>query len=993
MHPRHLTGLPRDFCSGVRLAALAAEASRFFVTILLLLVSSLAFGAGNVMQYTYDAAGNIIGIQRTSGPPVSISGFSPTSGPAGTSVTITGAGFNATPANNAVMFNGTAASISSSSATSISTTVPTGATTGRIQVTVAGVTATSAQDFVVTTPGAPIITSFTPTTGASGTSVSVTGTNFDTAGTTVKLNGVTATSSTSSTTALSFTVPGAAASARITATTSVGTGSSAADFIVPPPGITAASIATTLRISAGSGNAHVTVPTGSKSAVVLFDGTANTYYTLQFASFGTSPTTGSVTYQVVKPDNTVLQSGSISMGSAKSIRLPALPSTGTYTLTLAPGNATLDTQVRLEADPTLVLDGSAVSIYQDYPIQTSRFILTATAGQRIGVGAQSIAFHPTATGAMTFQVTRSDGTNVTFIGCSSSNCGLQFVAPVTGTYFVTVGSPGGIYTTGSVLTSSPSSGALTADTSQAVAISRVGQDASYTLSVASGDSYGIDISSGSMTPTSTSFSVAVFNPGGTQIASTSGASTANTYLELGTLSTAGTYTVTVDATSGATGTFKITAKQGPLMLATDNPVAFAPPGIAESARFRFAATAGQNFSFGISGITDTAGSGGSSLSVYNPSAAPGIGANCSPSFPGGDCHAIVTNAVAGTYSAVVRPQVGTSVSGSALVSGELTGTLTAGTWQAVNVTRVGQIARLSFAGTSGDSTSLKAMGVTTTPSGQSLSVTVFRPDGVAYVSGNVGSSIFINMPSLPQTGTYTFTVDSNQGVPWSGSLLLDPGALLTVDGSTVSLASSNPGEPMRFRVAVTAGQRLDFGISGITYNTSTLAATSFNLYDLAGNNAGSTTCSPPPISTGCEFEASSISTTGTYSVVLTPPSGVSITAGTLAISTPQAGTFNIGDPAQGISLTRPGQNARYTFSGTSGQTLRLNWSSVTLSGGASVAVSVLNPSGGTVSTGSFSNGASGGMDIAALPSTGTYTIVLDPSLAQTMSASVSLVTR
>ncbi len=87
-----------------------------------------------------------------------ISSFTPSSGPVGTAVTITGTNFSTTPANNTVTFNGTTATVSASTATSITVTVPPNTTTGKITVTVAGNTATSATDFTVTTGAAINIT-------------------------------------------------------------------------------------------------------------------------------------------------------------------------------------------------------------------------------------------------------------------------------------------------------------------------------------------------------------------------------------------------------------------------------------------------------------------------------------------------------------------------------------------------------------------------------------------------------------------------------------------------------------------------------------------------------------------------------------------------------------------------------------------------------------------------------------------------------------------
>ena len=99
--------------------------------------------ATDTAVYQYDAVGNLIGITRQPSTTKTILQFTPSSGPVGTSVTIYGTGFSATPASNVVKFNGTTATVLTASTTVLTTTVPAGATTGTISVTVAGVTATS----------------------------------------------------------------------------------------------------------------------------------------------------------------------------------------------------------------------------------------------------------------------------------------------------------------------------------------------------------------------------------------------------------------------------------------------------------------------------------------------------------------------------------------------------------------------------------------------------------------------------------------------------------------------------------------------------------------------------------------------------------------------------------------------------------------------------------------------------------------------------------
>jgi YD repeat-containing protein len=90
---------------------------------------------GAAAIYTYDAVGNVLAIERQNAGTVSVIAFTPASGVVGTTVTISGAGFRATASQNTVTFNGTAATVVSASATTLTATVPAGASTGPITVT------------------------------------------------------------------------------------------------------------------------------------------------------------------------------------------------------------------------------------------------------------------------------------------------------------------------------------------------------------------------------------------------------------------------------------------------------------------------------------------------------------------------------------------------------------------------------------------------------------------------------------------------------------------------------------------------------------------------------------------------------------------------------------------------------------------------------------------------------------------------------------------
>jgi len=107
-------------------------------------------------------------------PPPSESSVTPGGGTVGTQVTIAGSGFQANQRDSTVSFNGVVASVTSWSDTQIVTSVPAGATTGPLLVTVNSVNSSSAP-FEVTNL---TITSLLPTEAPAGGIVTITGTGF-----------------------------------------------------------------------------------------------------------------------------------------------------------------------------------------------------------------------------------------------------------------------------------------------------------------------------------------------------------------------------------------------------------------------------------------------------------------------------------------------------------------------------------------------------------------------------------------------------------------------------------------------------------------------------------------------------------------------------------------------------------------------------------------------------------------------------------------------
>jgi hypothetical protein len=159
-----------------------------------------------------------------------ITAFTPDSDVPGSHVTINGKNFSDHPEKNSVAFNGAAATITLASSTQLVVITPANVTTGKITVTVNGRTATSATDYIVLP--SPTITGFSPSIGAPGVSIVITGENFLTtaASNIVKFNGKVATVTNATETSLTVTVPAEATTGKITVSIGSGTVTSTDDF-------------------------------------------------------------------------------------------------------------------------------------------------------------------------------------------------------------------------------------------------------------------------------------------------------------------------------------------------------------------------------------------------------------------------------------------------------------------------------------------------------------------------------------------------------------------------------------------------------------------------------------------------------------------------------------------------------------------------------------------------------------------------------------------
>ena len=165
-----------------------------------------------------------------------ITSLSSTAGPVGSPVTITGTNFGSPQGTSQVTFNGLAAAVSNWSNSQISVTVPTGASTGSVLITVGGTSSNEAEFTVTATPG---IASLSPTSGHIGSTVAINGHGFGPSqeSSTVTFNGVAATPTSWTDTQILVQVPSWATTGNVVVNT-LSTTSNGVNFsVVQPAGL------------------------------------------------------------------------------------------------------------------------------------------------------------------------------------------------------------------------------------------------------------------------------------------------------------------------------------------------------------------------------------------------------------------------------------------------------------------------------------------------------------------------------------------------------------------------------------------------------------------------------------------------------------------------------------------------------------------------------------------------------------------------------------
>lgn len=924
---------------------------------------------GATGRYNYDPAGNLTSIDRYDSTTLSIVSMTPSRAPVGASVTVSGTAFATTaPSNNTVRFNGTAATVTSASATRLVVTVPSGATSGTVTVTAGGGTASSQQAFTVDPAVVPpAVTGVSPAVAAVGTDVTITGTGFDPVpgNNNVAFARTRARVKTATATSLTVTVPDSAGAGAVTVATAAGSASSSTIFTPVPAKYASAPIATTAGLTIDGAATTVTIPTAGQKAILRFTGSQGQRLSLGFSGVTMadffavpySPYGGS--FGRAQFDLGWRFAGGDQQTLFGAIPLPPLPVSGIYEVVIDPvGTATGSVTATLSSrvPGTLNLTGAGTTVNLSRVQQQAELTFGATAGQRIGIGVSGSTF-PAGTVAAV-RLTEPHGAAVfwrdTFDVDPFSLDGedLDFTPTETGTYRLIIGATN--TATGSItVTASPelAAGALTLGTAKTVTINRPGQDARLSFSGTKGQTLGIDI-------TAYSFAfdpfITVYNPDGSVLVSST---VHSPHVDLPALPATGTYQMTVSPYSSAGSLTMVLSQQGAAVPITVDGAATTASitSAGQSVRLSFTTTTANkwltfaftNYTLPTTMSAQVVDSSGTVVTSYT------VGSLSTFS---------VTLAAAGTYTLILRASNGTSTGSTAVtLSSQVNGgAFTIGTAKNLSVTRVGQTTAYTFTATANQRLSLSFGSYTFT---YTLGVEVVRPDGTV-LQDTFLTTTQLDLGPVP-AGTYTFVIHpyaetgSSQLTPLGRT---DAGAS-TVGGAAKALTVSQAGWLAETSFTATAGERVSFGFTNWTFAATATLRT--RVVDASGTEI-------TDLLIGNEYSVdTTIPTAGTYRLIVGTTT-FSTGSVTVTISDQQnAGTITLGT-AKTVTFGRVGQSARMTYAGTAGQNLALNSSNVTLK--YYPAVRVLRPNGTVL----VDSGGAASVSIPSLPATETYEIVVSP---------------
>ena len=913
----------------------AAYATTYYTYDNLGRVTQVTESNGTTTQYTYDADGNITSITRTAGSTaLSIGAVSTPSGAVGSTITINGSGFSSIPSQDTVTINGVAAQVTYASENRLVVVIPNGATSGNIEITTQNGSITSNSPFTVI----PVsVSSFSPTSATSGTTLTINGGGFDPtpANDTVLINGVAATVISATATQLHITVPANASPGHLTITTSQGTGVSAAPLFVPASGYSLSQVGTPAVLTPG-GTGHVYTINANQVAVALFDGVAGQRMSLVATnlSFGGH-------YTVYAPDGSTLATDYISTLTGTTVNLPPLTVAGTFAFYFVPSSTPGTATFALQTDVVgpLQTDGTPKPTSLA-PGQSATYTFSAAAGQSF-----NLALTPfTGPGWVNATLYRPDGSQL--VNCGSYQNAYNYSEACD----FTVGSAG-TYTLRIVpngLSSSSFNTFLVQDVSAASTLGNPGAGTPIAVSLVPNQHALLTFTATAHQTLALYFSPASISPSGPMVYTVTGPG--NAFVTRNTVNNgqsvtfnltnlaAGNYTVLVAPYStGTTASVQVTAASGvtaslPVDGSTSQFQTYVP---GQATYFTFAGTAGQSVGLALTQLGLTPASiASANVSIYKPDSNYYTSGACyQGTLPG--CQISLRNLPqTGNYQVVVSPNGQATMALAMTMSQDQTGTLTMGTPSTVNLTSAGQNGLFTFTLSGSQAVLLTGASISTTPPNTPVTVYVYDANNDPPQQVSMTGSGTMNLGTLA-AGTYYVLVVPNNGATGSLNLTVQPAQTTSVptDGSSTNISTSIPGQNAYVTFFAHAGDSFTAEITNLALSPGSSSAAAWSL--TAPDNVTVWNQTPCSTSTpvGCNADVMTAPQTGTYKITVTPQGQQTLSfAATVAPNL----TGNIAPgTAQSINFsTAHGQAARFAFTVTSGQILAISLTGITTTPGS-----------------------------------------------------------
>ncbi|MGW4423233.1 RHS repeat-associated core domain-containing protein [Streptosporangium sp. NPDC004631] len=770
--------------------------------------------SGDTARYRYDLAGNLLGVDRFPSSSLSVLSVVPASARPGATITVHGTGFSTVASANQVTFNGTAGTVTAATATSLKVEIPATVSSGAVSVQVGGTTVTGETFTVAAAP--PVVTAASPTSGPPSTAVTLTGSGFDpaVANNVVDVNGVLAEVTAVTATSLQFVVPVGATTGDVTISTSAGSTQVPGEFSVPYPGVDPALIESVTPMTVGGAAQTISVGTAGKAALVVFRGPAGgrAGIGLTASTFSTS-----IKARVVGPRGRAV--GELSGVPAMDLELTRLDAGATYQLLLDPDGAANTGQVRvtLSAPVTgeLAVNGTPTVAAMAVSGQDALLTFTGAEGDSISLGFTA----NTLTSYAYLDIVAPDLTVlVDHWQLTTGGVGDIDLPPLTmsGTYQLRLDPNQAATGNVTVTLSTPQTGVLiSGGAATQVSLTRPGQNALVTFTGVEGEMAHIGLTASTLTQ-DTKF--VVTDPSGNTLVDW-------TLLKIYTVSdiditrlpATGTYTVRLDPSAAGTGGIRLTlsppATAGPLTVTGPSLTAsITRPG--QDAVLVFTGDADAQVNIGLS----TTLTKNAYIDVIKPDGSLLLNHRLLVASDKGNIDLRLP--AAGTYRVrldIVDAGIGnvTATLSTPVAAGELTPT---GVARTVTISRLGQNAILTFAGTAGQAVNF---GFTSNTISKQTFVDLIAPDGTVVVNDRSIAALSngdLDVVSIPASGTYQIVLDpafgATGGVTVTGSLSVLPGDL-AVDGAGLSATLGRPGQDALYTFTGTVGQLLRLNVSGV----------------------------------------------------------------------------------------------------------------------------------------------------------------------------------